>query len=87
MELSSFVFTLKTIMQGSEPILYVVHDDDDEWQFLSGEESQLQDLMIITLSQLLIRDSTIKFVLDLPLGYEASRVDPISKWVKVKINQ
>ncbi len=79
------VYTLKQIFQGA-PILLVVHDEDGEWQFLTGEMVTEADMMLVSLADVLKRDASLKQVLDIPLGSSATRVKEGSSWVVERHN-
>ncbi len=75
------VFTTNYVMVGNSPIVYVVHDDDGDWQFLGPEENvQDQDVMIVSLQQVIQRDPSVLDLADLPRGTAATRVDRAAPW-------
>ncbi|MCR8559923.1 hypothetical protein KXD93_19890 [Mucilaginibacter sp. BJC16-A38] len=79
-DLNKAVFTLKSIINKAGTILYVVHDNEGEWQFLNGEPVSLQDMMIVSLQQIIDIDNTVLQILDLKMGHTANRKNTISKW-------
>ena len=82
------VLTLDRIMDGSKPILYVTHDEDDgSWQFLDGGNVALDSAMIVTLGQIVDHDPTIKKLADLPLGWFAMREAVGKPWRRGPSNQ
>jgi hypothetical protein len=75
------VFTSIQIISRTFPVLYVVHDNDDDWQFLSGFEQGLdEEIRIISFGEAVELDSKILNVLWLPTGMEAFRKDTDSEW-------
>jgi hypothetical protein len=46
------VFTSRQILSGDYPILYVFHDKDGDWQFLSGKEEGEQDGRLINFDEI-----------------------------------
>ncbi|MBI2285192.1 MAG: hypothetical protein HYU71_15885 [Bacteroidetes bacterium] len=78
--LNKEVYTLKQVVHDGMPIVYVVHDKDGNWQFLSRGEVSESDLMIISLKQMLEIDSSIEEILWIPEGIEAIREGPSKKW-------
>jgi len=66
-------FTLKQIVDGTKPVLYVVHDREGNWQFLANDKVSINDLMIIRLKELIKSDPSLKDILWLPEGTEAIR--------------
>lgn len=75
------IFTLKQIVREGLPILYVVHDKDDEWQFLSNGNVSVDDLMIISLDEVLNIDPSLENILWIPEGTEARRERIGGDWV------
>ncbi|MET3498366.1 hypothetical protein [Variovorax boronicumulans] len=76
-------FTVRSIMNGTAPILYVSHDDDDgAWQMLTSDAADMSQAMIVTLVQLIERDRTLIELADMPLGWSASREDANSPWIR-----
>ena len=67
------VFTTKQVVGKFEPISIVIHDADGEWQFLSGRNVTMEDMMIITLEQILAVDSSIEEILNIDQGKRAHR--------------
>jgi hypothetical protein len=80
-EPNAAVFTTKHVMVGNSPIVHVVHDEDGDWQFFGPEENvQDQDVMIVSLQQVVQRDPTVLELADLPRGAVATRVDQAAPW-------
>jgi hypothetical protein len=78
---NKIVFTSNQVIEKLKPILYVVHDDEDDWQFLSGEETGNEaDGRIISIGTAISFDNTLKNILWLPPGTEAYRKDTGSEW-------
>ncbi|SDZ42050.1 hypothetical protein SAMN05518854_1063 [Variovorax sp. YR266] len=76
-------FTVRSIMNGAAPILYVSHDaDDGAWQMLTSDAADMSQAMLVALAQLVARDRTLVELADLPLGWTASRADAGSPWVR-----
>lgn len=73
------VFTVKNIVTKSMPILYVIRDDDDEWQFLTGEDVSMADMMMVTVRDIIDIDPSI-VMLELSVGYEAFKAIPTEEW-------
>lgn len=74
------VYTTKKIMNDEEPITYVAHDSDDDWQFHGPSESNREDVAFVCLHHILDKDSSLEKVLDLPCGWIAWREDVVDKW-------
>jgi hypothetical protein len=76
-------FTVRSIMNGSAPILYVSHDEDDgAWQMLTSDAADMSQAMLVSLAQLVERDRTLVELADMPLGWTASRADASSPWMR-----
>lgn len=80
----TMVITLKEILDGKKPVLYVSHDEEDGmWQFLDGsDELDIDNARIITLEEILGVDSSLSSLLDLSIGWKAERVDRDTKWLR-----
>ena len=70
------------VLDEKKPILYVSHDDDDGcWQFLCGDEHNIEDSRVISLQEIYEIDKSIKDVARLEYGKCAYRKDENSKWI------
>lgn len=77
------VITMRSVIEGREPMVYVTHDADDEgWQFLGPSEPILEDAVCVSLQEVLDRDPTVAEVSDLPLGWQARRDNPSAEWIR-----
>jgi hypothetical protein len=75
------VFTSVQVLENLMPILYVVHDEDDDWQFLSGhEKGDDKDGRIIAFDEVLQIDASLNSILWIPSGIEAYRSDINAEW-------
>ena len=74
------VITLTRIIDGSQPILYVVHDEDGDWQFLDGGDVSEEDAATVSLRNVCARDPSIKSLADLPVGWTAERATVDQEW-------
>ena len=74
-------FTVGKILKGEASILLVCHDAvDGSWQFLTGEAFDMNDAMLVSLKEMVIRDSSVLELADLPLGWCATRTHRESQW-------
>lgn len=81
-------FTVKSIMNGTEPILQVFHDEDDgAWQMLPASGADASEAMIVGLGQLVQLDQTLAQLADLPLGWVAWRGRKNSPWLRRPTSQ
>lgn len=78
-------FTTRQWLEENKPILRVVHDDDGDWQFLTGDQMP-EDIKIVALEELIKRDNSLNEVFDLEYGEEAERDFLGAKWKRSKSN-
>jgi hypothetical protein len=76
-------FTTKQWLHEQKPILYVIHDNDGDWLFLTEEHAQ-EDIIIVALEQLILKDKTLNKVFNLEYGEEAERKFIGGKWERIK---
>jgi hypothetical protein len=67
------VYTTQRINEQKEPITYVSHDEDGDWQFHGPGNSDAESAVLICFHHIVDRDLTIKELADLPLGWCAWR--------------
>ncbi len=76
--------TVRQILDGTRPVLLVVHDADDScWQFLTGEPFEVADGMVVGLKTMVEHDPSLAELADLPLGWRAWREQPGGPWQRV----
>ena len=75
------VFTTRQWLEQHKPILRVVHDDDGEWQFLTGDQV-IDDIRIVALEQMVIKDPTLNDIFNLDYNEEAERNFIGDEWVR-----
>ena len=74
------VISLARVMDGSNPVLYVVHDEDGDWQFLDGGDVSQEDAATVSLEDIVEHDPSIKSLADLPIGWAAERAAAGQEW-------
>jgi len=75
------VFTVRGVVRDGHPILRVVHDvEDGAWQFLEWDTPEEKDAMILTLSEIVEFDPTVRELADLPFGWQATRRNGDDPW-------
>ncbi|MBI3135481.1 MAG: DUF2185 domain-containing protein [Bacteroidetes bacterium] len=79
------VFTTMSVLDHKSPILFVFHDEEDDWQFFGDEELDEDNAAIVSLSQIVELDSSIREILNLQKGFSASRKNTTEKWEVQKI--
>ncbi len=77
-------FTTRQWIEQRKPILRVIHDSDGDWQFLTRDQMP-DDIKIVGLEQLVLRDKTLNEVFDLEYGEEAERDFVGGKWTRNKV--
>jgi len=79
------VITVDRIIAGSNPVLYVSHDEDDGgWQFLDGAVLADAQARVVGLGEMVDSDPTLAELADLPEGFVASRLTKDDDWVRVR---
>jgi hypothetical protein len=78
-------FTTRQWLDSNDPILQVIHDEDGDWQFLTGNQSS-EDAIIVALEQLVIKDITLNEVFYLGYGQSAERDFIGAPWQVCKID-
>ncbi len=78
------VITLGRILDGSKPILYVVHDEEGDWQFLDGGDVSEEDATLMSLKSIIKLDPTVNALADLPAGWAAERANADQAWERFK---
>ena len=75
-------------MQGPEAVLVVSHDaEDDGWQFLSGGPVETANAVLVALSRVVERDSSLYEVADLPPGWHAVRQFVGGPWTRERSSE
>lgn len=75
------VFTTRQWLEIGKPIIRVIHDNDGDWQFLTGDQMP-EDAKLVCLEQMTIKDNTLNEVFDLEYGEEAKREFIGAKWTR-----
>ena len=79
------VVTVQDIVNNGAPVLYVSHDIEDHgWQFLGLGEFDMEDAMLVGLSQIVKLDPSIEQLADLPPGWYAWRNSPDEPWQRAR---
>jgi hypothetical protein len=73
------VFTTRQWLEQNKPILHVVHDEEGDWQFLTGDQMP-EDGKLVALEQILLRDKSLNDVFNLDYGEQAARERIGGKW-------
>jgi hypothetical protein len=75
------VYLSKAVNNNKEPITYVSHDPDGDWQFL-GDTMTETGGVLVCLHHPIDTDPTLKELADLPIGWYAERVKPGEPWTR-----
>lgn len=74
-------FTCDHVLIKKNPILYVSHDEEGDWQFLCGQDNHTEaNAKIISLKKATEIDQTINDLFEMPLGVGAERKTIKDKW-------
>ena len=81
MNYNCYVFTTKNVLIKGHPVIRVIHHEDGDWQFL-GDECDLEeeDVMVVSLQEIIDYDLTISGIINLPEGKQAMRETIGSVW-------
>jgi hypothetical protein len=77
---STLVVTQRVVVQKKLPILYVVHNDQGEWQFLADDKIRMDPVVELSIRDLIAIDSTVADLAYLKKGWMAWRTDKSSPW-------
>lgn len=75
------IFTTKQWIEERKPILQVIHGEDGDWQFLTGDQMP-QDIRIVALEQMTLQDQTLNDIFNLDYGEVAVRSFIGDKWIR-----
>jgi hypothetical protein len=73
------VFTTKQAFEG-QPILFVYHNENGDWQFQTSELPDIQDSMVVALENITKLDPTINEIYHLQYGWRAWRKSTAEDW-------
>lgn len=77
------VFTTRQWLELVKPILHVIHDNNSDWQFLTGDQLP-EDAKLVALEQMIIKDKTLNEVFNLDYGEQAKREFIGGPWTRTK---
>lgn len=75
------IFTTRQWLEFDKPILRVIHDKDGDWQFLTGDQMP-DDIRLVALEQMTLRDNTLNEIFDLDFGESADREFSGAEWTR-----
>lgn len=74
------VYTTTQVLEG-EPILYVYHNEDGDWQFHSSEEPNIDDAKLVCLEEITKIDPSVNEIYFLQYGWKAWRNTFNDDWI------
>lgn len=77
------IFTTRQWLELGKPILHVVHDNNGDWQFLTGDQMP-DDAKLVALEKMTIKDNTLNEVFNLEYGEQARREFIGGQWTRTK---
>ncbi len=81
-------FTSRQIVKDKQPVLYVYHDEEDgPWQFLPGTAVAEEDIMMVSLEEMVQLDPTLNELFNLPMGEIAVRRFAGDKWERMEAGE
>ena len=75
--------TMRQVLDGSEPILLVCHDEDG-WQFIGTSDASVADGRVVAYDEIARLDPTILEIADLEPGWQAVRERVGAPWLRRK---
>ncbi|RZK09904.1 MAG: hypothetical protein EOO43_20825 [Flavobacterium sp.] len=85
--LTTAVFTTRYVLDNASPVLHVYHFEDGSWQFCGSEQTLLdEDHRVISLSEILSIDSSLRMLGNLKVGFEATRSSEQKDWIIIPNN-
>jgi hypothetical protein len=79
------VFTTRQWLDEKKPIVRVVHDEDGDWQFLSGDQMP-EDIRVVCLEDIIRSDNSLNEVFNLDYGEEAERAGVEGCWCRQRVS-
>ena len=73
------VYTTAQVLNG-EPILFVYHNENGDWQFHSSLAPEIEDAKLVSLEEIIKTDPTINEIYHLQYGWKAWRESIDSEW-------
>ncbi len=81
------VFSSGEIVTSGKPILFVSHDEDDgAWQFNCEDHLSFDNVIVVSLKNIIDIDETVNALSDLPVGWIAWRDSKNSPWNRKSAN-
>jgi hypothetical protein len=84
-DLEKLEAALKAVIADSQQLVHVIHDNNGERHFYSNDEVAAEDTKLVDLEVLADVNKTLKTILKLKKGFEASRVGLAGNWVTKRL--
>lgn len=79
------VFTCSHVILENQPVLYVEHDLEGDWQFLCGQDNHSEaDAKIVSLKQVTKIDPSLNDLYEMSIGFGTERTNIGKKWSPFK---
>ncbi len=79
------VFLSQAVHSAAEPVTYVSHDTNGDWQFHGDSMSGGNPPVISCFHHPIDADPTLKELADLPIGWYAERASPAEPWTRLEL--
>ncbi len=80
-DMNMVVFTTKNVMKNGLPVVRVYHGSDGYWQFFDAVSTNAgENVMLVSMEQVLKTDDTLKSILNMDPSHFALRTDKNQSW-------
>jgi hypothetical protein len=79
------IYLSETVHNGTEPVTYVSHDEDGDWQMLGDSMSDGGGPVLSCFHHPVDNDLSLNELTDLPIGWYAERERPGEPWIRRQI--
>jgi hypothetical protein len=79
------IITNRHFLEEGNPILYVEHDKEGDWIFLTGDEWLSSDARLVCLEDMVEKDTSLNELFNLNYGESAQRKSLGEKWVRKQL--
>lgn len=84
--LNTAVLTSKYVMNENSPIVYIAHHEDGVWEFWGNEKINEEEILVVSLAQIIKIDQTVLEVSDMEINFNAIREAKDKPWRIVSKN-
>ena len=80
--LNTAVFTTKKILIDNELVTRIYHSSDNYLSFMDDHSTNSnENIMLVSLGEVLKKDNSIKYAINIPIGHCAYRANLNDKWI------